>query len=92
MLKIKGTAGFKPVPSRGRDNNNEAQDQNLEEMMDQFERRMSELRMVIETGDVGMGIEGEHDEGQEERSEKAEKGVEEHEESKGADTEGEVEG
>ncbi|KAK2767725.1 hypothetical protein FQN54_003883 [Arachnomyces sp. PD_36] len=62
MLKIKGTAGFKPGPTRGRDKNQASQDQNLEDMMEQFEKRMDELRRVIEAGDAGLGMEGKGEE------------------------------
>ncbi|KAL1961646.1 hypothetical protein VTN77DRAFT_1361 [Rasamsonia byssochlamydoides] len=48
MLKIEGTSGFPRdiAPARGEDN----KDQTLEEMMEQFEKRMGELRRVIEAG------------------------------------------
>lgn len=49
MLKIEGTSGFPRdiVPAaRGDDH----KDQTLEEMMEQFEKRMGELRRVIEAG------------------------------------------
>lgn len=92
MLKVKGTAGFQPGPTRGR-NNNQPRDQNLEEMMEQFEKRMDELRKVIEAGDVGSGVEGGQGEGREEGGEKVEEGEkEEGEGDKGEDKEGEGEG
>lgn len=47
MLKIEGTSGPRDiVPARGDDH----KDQTLEEMMEQFEKRMGELRRVIEAG------------------------------------------
>jgi hypothetical protein len=48
MLRIEGTAGFPRdiAPGRGEDN----RDHSLEEMMEQFEKRMGELRRVIEAG------------------------------------------
>lgn len=85
MLKIKGTAGFKPDPARGR-GNDQGQDQNLEEMMEQFEKRMGELRRVIEAGDV---VEENQNEG---REEEGEKGGEKPVEGKGVDNEGGIQG
>lgn len=52
MLKIRGTAGLPTtIPTRERDGDREKGSQRLEEMMDQFAKRMGELRMVIEAGD-----------------------------------------
>jgi hypothetical protein len=48
MLRIEGTAGFPRDVASGKDR--DAKSQTLEEMMEQFEKRMSELRRVIETG------------------------------------------
>lgn len=48
MLRIEGTAGFPRDVTTGKDR--DAQSQTLEEMMEQFEKRMSELRRVIEAG------------------------------------------
>ena len=57
MLKIHGTAGL-PPPSA--DNNFVDKDssggQKLEQMMDQFSKRMAELRTVIDGGDQKMGM------------------------------------
>ncbi|KAL6233322.1 anaphase-promoting complex subunit 11 RING-H2 finger-domain-containing protein [Aspergillus navahoensis] len=57
MLQIQGTSGL-PIATLGRDK--EPGEQRLEDMMDQFARRMEELRLVIENGERGMatGIEG----------------------------------
>jgi hypothetical protein len=46
MLRIQGTAGFPRDLPGGKDG--DAAEQTLEEMMEQFERRMGELRRVIE--------------------------------------------
>lgn len=48
MLRIEGTSGFPRdiAPGRGEDN----KDHTLEELMEQFEKRMGELRRVIEAG------------------------------------------
>ncbi|KAL4816079.1 hypothetical protein BDW67DRAFT_58418 [Aspergillus spinulosporus] len=51
MLQIQGTSGL-PIGILGRDK--EASGQRLEDMMDQFARRMEELRLVIENGERGM--------------------------------------
>ncbi|KAA8645378.1 hypothetical protein EYZ11_000400 [Aspergillus tanneri] len=48
MLKIQGTAG---LPRKDRDR--EKSSQRLEDMMDQFSKRLSELRQVIEAGEQG---------------------------------------
>ncbi|QKX64558.1 uncharacterized protein TRUGW13939_11733 [Talaromyces rugulosus] len=48
MLRIEGTAGFPRDVASGKDR--DAKSQTLEEMMEQFEKRMSELRRVIEAG------------------------------------------
>lgn len=52
MLRVEGTAGFpRDVPSnKERDKQGR---QSLEEMMEQFEKRMGELRRVIEVGEEG---------------------------------------
>lgn len=51
MLKIRGTPGLPAgIPGRERDGDRERGSQRLEEMMDQFAKRMGELRMVIEAG------------------------------------------
>ncbi|OJZ81548.1 hypothetical protein ASPFODRAFT_51939 [Aspergillus luchuensis CBS 106.47] len=46
MLKIKGTAGL-PMNMPGKDKDRERSSQRLEDMMDQFAKRLSELRQVI---------------------------------------------
>ncbi|KAL4734828.1 hypothetical protein BDV11DRAFT_197428 [Aspergillus similis] len=51
MLQIQGTSGV-PIGVLGRDK--EPSGQRLEDMMDQFARRMEELRLVIENGERGM--------------------------------------
>ncbi|KAL4749868.1 hypothetical protein BDW72DRAFT_124407 [Aspergillus terricola var. indicus] len=51
MLQIQGTSGL-PIGILGRDK--EPSGQRLEDMMDQFARRMEELRLVIENGERGM--------------------------------------
>ncbi|KAL4758389.1 uncharacterized protein BDW70DRAFT_152529 [Aspergillus foveolatus] len=51
MLQIQGTSGL-PFGILGRDK--EASGQRLEDMMDQFARRMEELRLVIENGERGI--------------------------------------
>ena len=53
MLQIQGTSGL-PFGILGRDK--EASGQRLEDMMDQFARRMEELRLVIENGERGMAV------------------------------------
>ncbi|EAW10982.1 uncharacterized protein ACLA_066180 [Aspergillus clavatus NRRL 1] len=50
MLKIHGTAGL-PVTMFGKDRDKERGSQRLEEMMEQFEKRLGELRQVIQAGD-----------------------------------------
>jgi len=53
MLKIKGTSGLpRDIVSRDKDGHGH---QTLEEMMEQFEKRMDELRRVIEAGGYGAG-------------------------------------
>lgn len=55
MLKIHGTPGQPPVTST-KDRDKERGSQRLEDMMDQFAKRMSELQRVIEAGEVsGLG-------------------------------------
>ncbi|CBF82859.1 uncharacterized protein ANIA_10405 [Aspergillus nidulans FGSC A4] len=53
MLQIQGTSG---LPFGILDRDKEASGQRLEDMMDQFARRMEELRMVIENGERGMAV------------------------------------
>ncbi|KAL4786549.1 hypothetical protein BJX76DRAFT_104826 [Aspergillus varians] len=57
MLQIQGTSGL-PAGALGKDK--ERGSQRLEDMMDQFARRLDELRLVIESGEQGMlaGVEG----------------------------------
>lgn len=50
MLQIQGTSGL-PVGTLGKDK--ERGNQRLEDMMDQFARRLDELRLVIESGERG---------------------------------------
>ena len=50
MLKIHGTPGHPPNILT-----NERGNQRLEDMMDQFAKRMSELQRVIEAGDIPAG-------------------------------------
>lgn len=50
MLQIQGTSGL-PVGTLGKDK--ERGGQRLEDMMDQFARRLDELRLVIESGERG---------------------------------------
>ncbi|KAK1144963.1 hypothetical protein N8T08_004678 [Aspergillus melleus] len=52
MLKIQGTAGL-PITLLGKDRDRERSSQRLEEMMDQFSKRLGELRQVIEAGAEG---------------------------------------
>ncbi|KAL4993899.1 hypothetical protein BDV10DRAFT_15304 [Aspergillus recurvatus] len=54
MLQIQGTSGL-PIGTLGRDK--EPGGQRLEDMMNQFARRMEELRLVIENGERGMARE-----------------------------------
>lgn len=51
MLQIQGTSGL-PAGTLGRDK--ERGNQRLEDMMDQFARRLDELKLVIESGERGM--------------------------------------
>lgn len=53
MLKILGTSGLPPSNLVGKDKGS----QRLEEMMDQFSKRMKELRRVIEAGEKMGGVE-----------------------------------
>jgi hypothetical protein len=54
MLHIEGTTGL-PRYAPSRDSKDLAnRRQGLEDMMDQFEKRMAELRCVIEAGEIGM--------------------------------------
>lgn len=75
MLKIHGTPGQPPnIPTKDKDN--ERGNQRLEDMMDQFAKRMGELQRVIEAGDIsgpgldagsgsGQGLDGQdHERGQ----------------------------
>jgi hypothetical protein len=59
MLQIQGTSGFPMGNLLGKDK--ERGGQRLEEMMEQFARRLDELRLVIENGERGvvLGIGGE---------------------------------
>ncbi|RAL04273.1 uncharacterized protein BO80DRAFT_422120 [Aspergillus ibericus CBS 121593] len=50
MLKIQGTAGL-PMTMLGKDKDRERSSQRLEDMMDQFAKRLAELRQVIEAGE-----------------------------------------
>lgn len=51
MLKIRGTSGLPPtIPTREKEREGGSQNQRLEEMMEQFAKRMEELRGVIESG------------------------------------------
>jgi hypothetical protein len=53
MLKIRGTAGLPPSAPKDKDKaGGERGSQRLEEMMDQFAKRMSELQTVIEAGEA----------------------------------------
>ncbi|KAI9045915.1 uncharacterized protein KD926_005858 [Aspergillus affinis] len=52
MLKIQGTAGL-PITLLGKDRDKERSSQRLEEMMDQFSKRLGELRQVVEAGEQG---------------------------------------
>ncbi|KAL4892855.1 hypothetical protein BDV59DRAFT_178812 [Aspergillus ambiguus] len=49
MLKIRGTSGL-PINMPGKDRDKERSGQRLEDMMDQFSKRLVELRQVIEAG------------------------------------------
>ncbi|KAL3492362.1 hypothetical protein BJX62DRAFT_110878 [Aspergillus germanicus] len=51
MLQIQGTSGF-PIGMLGKDK--ERGSQRLEDMMDQFARRLDELRLVIENGEQNL--------------------------------------
>ncbi|RJE23764.1 hypothetical protein PHISCL_03904 [Aspergillus sclerotialis] len=63
MLKIRGTSGLPPtIPTREKEREGGSQNQRLEEMMEQFAKRMEELRGVIESGgEVGKRDKGEMD-------------------------------
>jgi hypothetical protein len=50
MLKIQGTAGL-PFVMPGKDRDKERGGQRLEDMMDQFSKRLCELRQVIDAGE-----------------------------------------
>ncbi|PLB51588.1 hypothetical protein P170DRAFT_433507 [Aspergillus steynii IBT 23096] len=52
MLKIQGTAGL-PMTVLGKERDKERSSQRLEDMMDQFSKRLGELRQVIEAGGQG---------------------------------------
>lgn len=52
MLKIHGTPGLPPVMV-AKDRDKERGSQRLEDMMEQFAKRMNELRLVIEAGELG---------------------------------------
>lgn len=50
MLRIEGTSGYpRDVTVGGKDKESTTKEQTLEEMMEQFDKRMSELRRVIES-------------------------------------------
>jgi hypothetical protein len=49
MLKVRGTSGL-PVAMLGKDRDKERGSQRLEDMMEQFGKRLGELRQVIEAG------------------------------------------
>ncbi|KAH8429067.1 uncharacterized protein LDX57_006737 [Aspergillus melleus] len=66
MLKIQGTAGL-PITQLGKDRDKERSSQRLEEMMDQFSKRLRELRQVIEAGEQGQFCEERGGEGTVER-------------------------
>ncbi|OJJ96211.1 hypothetical protein ASPACDRAFT_46978 [Aspergillus aculeatus ATCC 16872] len=57
MLKIRGTAGLPINNLLGKERDKERGCQRLEEMMDQFAKRLAELRLVIEAGGLGEQIE-----------------------------------
>ncbi|RAH49396.1 uncharacterized protein BO95DRAFT_439314 [Aspergillus brunneoviolaceus CBS 621.78] len=57
MLKIRGTAGLPINNLLGKERDKERGCQRLEEMMDQFAKRLAELRLVIEAGGLGEHIE-----------------------------------
>ncbi|KAF7586913.1 hypothetical protein BBP40_008022 [Aspergillus hancockii] len=50
MLKIRGTSGL-PITMPGRDRDKDNSTQRLEDMMEQFSKRLVELRQVIEAGE-----------------------------------------
>ncbi|KAE8355696.1 hypothetical protein BDV28DRAFT_128446 [Aspergillus coremiiformis] len=50
MLKIQGTVGL-PMTLPGKDRDNDNSTQRLEDMMEQFSKRLDELRQVIEGGE-----------------------------------------
>ena len=55
MLKIHGTPGLPPTTlakDKDRDREKERGSQRLEDMMDQFAKRMAELRLVIDAGEL----------------------------------------
>lgn len=56
MLKIHGTAG---IPTEAGKEKGERGPPRLEDMMDQFAKRMRELQMVIDAADVAVPEEGE---------------------------------
>ncbi|KAJ5175733.1 uncharacterized protein N7482_001610 [Penicillium canariense] len=59
MLKIHGTGG---IPAETGKDKGERAALGLEDMMDQFARRMRELQMVIDTANVALNEDGEQDE------------------------------
>ncbi|KAH8690086.1 hypothetical protein BGW36DRAFT_364812 [Talaromyces proteolyticus] len=80
MLRIQGTAGF----STGRENDKEGKTQTLEEMMEQFDKRMFELRRVIEaSGDCPLASRTQEDAGGDEPGKEEEGGPAGVEESAG---------
>lgn len=54
MLKIHGTPGL-PPSMVAKDRDKERGSQRLEDMMEQFAKRMKELRLVIEAGESRLG-------------------------------------
>ncbi|KAF3480598.1 uncharacterized protein GIQ15_05945 [Arthroderma uncinatum] len=72
VLMVEGTSGFAPDNTAGRQQTQQGQTQTLEEMMDQFSKRMAELKKVVEaSGDHSFVPMAEHmerrEDGQEEK-------------------------
>jgi hypothetical protein len=61
MLKIQGTTGL-PITMPGKDRDKDNSTQRLEDMMDQFSKRLGELRQVIEAGEQAPLSESDNDE------------------------------
>ncbi|EEA26725.1 hypothetical protein TMatcc_004990 [Talaromyces marneffei ATCC 18224] len=82
MLRIEGTGGHARDIPVGKDREGQ---QTLEEMMEQFDKRMAELRRVIQTGGdyspLGVTAAATHAEGDEEVARAGEEGEESHEEA-----------